>query len=169
MKLLDLGSGPNPRPKEGYEAYGIDIVPSDNKNVKVADLTWSSIPFADETFDLVTAFDFLEHVPMRVWYVEQTPFGTVGKTRDVMVSLFDEVYRVLKPGGIFHTFTPHLPHTSEVYRDPTHVSVWVEQSWDYWAGPMTELMRHYGYKAEFTIVRKERAGAHFIVDLQKGI
>ena len=49
-------------------------------------------------------------------------------------------------GGVFETFTPHLPHWPEVYRDPTHVSVWTEQTWDFMAraGSMVALSRHYG-------------------------
>lgn len=167
MKLLDLGCGTEPRQAEGYEAFGIDIVDTGNPNVKVADLTWGPIPFEDETFDRVTAYDFLEHLPMRVWYIEPTPFGNVGRTRDVMIALFNEVHRVLKPGGIFYSFTPHLPNASEVYRDPTHVSVWVEDSWQYWAGSMTPLMRHYGYTADFKLNTAQRQGAHYAVELEK--
>jgi hypothetical protein len=79
-----------------------------------------------------------------------------------MINLFNEVGRVLGGGGIFDTLTPHLPHWSEVYRDPTHVSVWTEQTWDYLARPgsMVPLARHHGLWADLEVVRKEwRRGA----------
>lgn len=165
---LDIGCGKNLRGPDGASKWGLDIVDNPDENIVKCDVTWDKIPFNDESFDRVYAYDFLEHVPMRVFYKETSVIGTSrGVTRDCMLELFDEVYRVLKPGGVFETFTPHLPHTSEVYRDPTHVSVWVEDSWEYWAGSMTPLMRHYGYKAEFKIIKKRRQGAHLHVELQK--
>ena len=40
---------------------------------------------------------------------------------------------------------------------PTHVSVWTEQTWDYFAlpGQMIPLTRHYGLRADFEAIRKE--------------
>lgn len=167
MKTLDLGCGASPRGPEGAERYGIDIVPGDG--IIEADLTWGGIPFGDESFDRVYAYDFLEHLPKRVWWKESDVFGSglIGKTRDVHIELFNEVYRVLKPGGVFETFTPHLPNVDEVYRDPTHVSVWVPGAWEYYAGSMVEMTRHYGYTANFRIIAREWRGAHYYVELQK--
>ena len=69
--------------------FGIDIdsdavsftSPNYRERVKVASVT--ELPFADNTFDLVTSFDVLVQVP-----------GDDGERSGV-----DEMYRVLKPGG----------------------------------------------------------------------
>lgn len=161
-RLLDLGCGDGPRKRDGYECYGVDVAAA--PRVEAADLAWEPIPFGDGAFDRVVAYDFLEHVPMRA-HVD-------GRTRNCMVELFNEIHRVLVTGGVFESFTPHLfgpPNMAlqEVFRDPTHVSVWVEQSWDYWTGAMADLMRRYGYRAEFRIARKERRRAHLYVELEK--
>lgn len=173
---LDIGCGPNPNDRgRDLDMYGIDIVPSEDGRVVQANMGFGDIPFDDYTFDRVFAYDFLEHIPMRAWLPEfsydpfangYAPNGKV-KTIDCMINVFDEVYRVLKIGGVFETFTPHMPHYHEMYRDPTHVSVWTEQSWEYWAGSLTGLMRHYGYKAEFNIIYREWRGPHYYVELIK--
>lgn len=167
MRTLDLGCGPNPRGPEDAERWGIDIVKSENPQVIQADLTWKGIPFEDDAFDRVYAYDFLEHLPKRVWWQENLFGIPVPQTRDVHIQLFNEVYRVLKPGGVFESFTPHLPHVDEVYRDPTHVSVWVVGAWEYYAGSMVEMNRHYGYTADFQSITREWRGAHYYVELQK--
>lgn len=98
--VLDIGCGggflSNELGMNGLKVTGIDISPtsikiaakhdrSGNVNYQVADAY--QLPFADETFDVVTAMDFLEHV--------EDP-------KKVIL----EASRVLKPGGIFifHTF-----------------------------------------------------------------
>jgi hypothetical protein len=163
-RTLDLGCGMNLRGVDGWERWGVEITGSTGPNVRQADLTAQPIPFPDNHFNRVFAYDFLEHLPMRA-YIGTSEGGV--RTIDVMINLFNEVARVLGGGGIFETFTPHLPHWREVYRDPTHVSVWTEQTWDYMARPgsMVPLTRHYGLRADFEVVRKEWRGAHLYVEL----
>jgi SAM-dependent methyltransferase len=164
MRTLDLGCGTAVRGHADWEPWGIDLVPGDAPNVRQADLTADPIPFPDDHFNRIYAYDFLEHLPMRAYVGAQD--GRI-RTINVMINLFNEVARVLGGGGIFETFTPHLPHWPEVYRDPTHVSVWTEQTWDYFARPgqMVPLTRHYGLRADFEIIRKEWRGAHLYVEL----
>jgi SAM-dependent methyltransferase len=98
--LLDVGCGVGDFPeaiKHYYpklEVYGIDISKkaislarkrAKKVKFKVADV--QKLPFKDETFEAVTCFDLLEHV--------ENPQEALA-----------EIYRVLKPGGIFHTFIP---------------------------------------------------------------
>jgi len=72
---LDMGCGEKPRnPFNAHSLYGVDIR-EDLKSqpnhadlkVRYAELTIDPIPFPDNVFDYVTAYDFLEHIP-RVLY-----------------------------------------------------------------------------------------------------
>jgi hypothetical protein len=166
-RSLDLGCGDNVRGPDGWEHWGIDIDPANHPNTRAADLTFDPIPFPDAFFQRVSAWDFLEHLPMRAWVAD---FSGRRSTVNVMVNLFNEVWRVLEPGGVFESFTPHLPHFQDVFRDPTHVSYWVEQTWDYFAHPgtMIGLTRRYGLVADFSLIHKEWRGAHLYVELRKG-
>lgn len=98
--LLDVGCGAgfltNRMAQEGFQVTGIDLSPESlkvaerydkSKTVKYVKADACHLPFPDESFDVVTTLDFLEHVP--------TPADVV-----------KECARVLKPGGVFfyHTF-----------------------------------------------------------------
>jgi SAM-dependent methyltransferase len=116
---LDLGCGPTPRnPFQAEEAYGIDIRDGLNKYIKCADLTVEPIPFEDNAFNFITAFDFLEHIP-RIIYIPNRRFA--------FVELMNEVWRTLKPNGYFLSYTPIYPY-SEVFRDPTHVNIMTHET-----------------------------------------
>lgn len=108
-KLLDLGCGHGNilqqfSPKN---AIGVDnnklmlqmAKDRGHKNVKFTDLE-KGIPFAKETFEAVTAVHFIEHI-------KNTYF------------LFDEVYRILRPGGYFYIDTPAA--NEKFWDDPDHV------------------------------------------------
>ena len=112
---LNLGSGN--RKKEGY--VNIDIDETSGPDLVLDILT--GLPYEDETVDKVIAFDFLEHIP-------------IGRT----IYVINEIWRVLKLGGIFEHFTPSTDGRG-AYQDPTHVSFWNINSWLYycegvWAG-----------------------------------
>lgn len=100
IEILDLGCGAgflsNSLALRDYKVTGIDLSPQSldvaakhdsTKSVtyKVADAY--QLPFSNESFEVVTAMDFLEHV--------EHPEKVIA-----------EISRVLKPGGIFifHTF-----------------------------------------------------------------
>jgi SAM-dependent methyltransferase len=165
-RSLDLGSGEEPRGIEGWERWGIDLVGSPSDKVIRTDLAFEPIPFPADHFERVYAYDFLEHLPMRAYVT-----GPDGRpqTVNVMLNLFNEIWRVLTPGGTFESFTPHVPHWSEVFRDPTHVSFWTAQTWEYLAQPgeFVPLTRRYGLKATFELVSMEWRGAHLFVLLRK--
>jgi SAM-dependent methyltransferase len=111
---LDLGCGLTPRnPFDAKHVYGIDICDNPSKSIKCADLSIEPIPFENNAFDYITAFDTLEHIP-RVIY---TPYR-----RFPFVELMNEVWRTLKPNGYFLSYTPIYPY-SAVFRDPTHVNI----------------------------------------------
>lgn len=99
-KILDVGCGggflSNELALHGHSVSGVDLSPESLKVAEKFDKTKSvsyqvadayHLPFADESFDAITAMDFLEHV--------DDPEKVIG-----------EFSRVLKPGGLFffHTF-----------------------------------------------------------------
>jgi SAM-dependent methyltransferase len=123
-KHLDLGFGSIPRnPYKMDQVYGVDIASSkkDVLKFKTANLFVEKIPFESNYFDSVSAYDFIEHIP-RV--ISSYPEGDV---RYCFIELMYEVWRVLKPGGIFFASTPFYPN-SEVFVDPTHVNFITEKN-----------------------------------------
>ena len=124
-------------------AFGIDIRKSSNKRILKKDLIRKGIPFPDLYFDYVTAFDFVEHVPR--------DFHTFRRTKYPFILLMDEVYRVLKTGGIFLSLTPAYPD-AKAFQDPTHVNFITEQTFpDYFCSPNL-WARMYGFKGSFALV-----------------
>jgi len=145
---LDLGCGTEPRNPYGRsELHGIDIRsrPSDGKIVHaVADLTLQPIPYPDDFFGSLSAFDFLEHVPRLL---------TVGDTRTVFpfVRLMDEIWRVLAPGGRLYAITPCFP-SQAAFQDPTHVNFISVLTHEYFCGDEPQG-RMYGFKGHFLELR----------------
>jgi hypothetical protein len=166
QRSLELGCGGVPRGPWGWERWGVDIVAADRPNVLRADLALDPIPFPDAHFERVYAYDFLEHIPMRAYVVKGDGHA---RTVNAMIELFNEIGRVLVVGGIFESLTPHLPHWQEAFRDPTHVSFWTEQTWEYLAAPGDLLPwgRRHGLVADFEIVCRQWRSAHLYVELRR--
>jgi len=89
-------------------------------------------PTSDESAELVYASHVLEHIP-------------AGKPR---IDVFNEAHRVLTAGGVFHIIVPRFPHWTAV-ADPTHVSFFVRESFDYFTGD-------YGADADYGMKRWQR-------------
>ncbi|MBT8543378.1 class I SAM-dependent methyltransferase [Polynucleobacter paneuropaeus] len=159
-KTLDLGCGPSPKNPFGYEeVYGIDLRKDINPNIHQADLAIESIPFKSNYFDAVSAHDFIEHIP-RVLYVPKQRYG--------FVELMNEIYRVLKVGGLFYSFTPAYP-APEVFRDPTHVNVITEETFPFYFDDHHRLASVYGFNGFFKIEEQKWHDnkIHLITTLRK--
>ena len=128
---INLGSGN--RPMQGYE--NIDIQERVNPDL-VCDVTMG-LPYGDNSVDEVRAFDFLEHIE-----------------RDDVINVITEIWRVLKPGGRFESFTPDAEFGQGFFQDPTHRSPWVENSWLYYSDEAHRNL--YGIEANFQIDKIER-------------
>jgi len=124
---LDLGCGATPR--NHYNAdrcVGVDLVGCRENNVIAHDLRFGDIPFGDNTFDFVTAFDFIEHISRFAWMdIEQRHVNS-------FIRLINDISRVLKPNGKFFHKTPCYPH-QEAFMDPTHVNIITEKTIVYFA------------------------------------
>jgi len=157
-KTLDLGCGSSPRnPFGATTLFGIDIREDITKNIKYADLSLQPIPFEDNYFDYVTAFDFLEHIP-RVIYSPERRFP--------FILLMNEIYRVLKPNGIFLSHTPIYPY-SEAFRDPTHVNIFTHETFTYYFDDTIQAAAMYGFTGSFTIIKQLIKEPHLISILKK--
>jgi len=157
-KSLDIGCGASPKNPFGAKIlYGIDIRENTEKNIKYADLTIEKIPYPDEFFDFVTAFDFLEHVP-RIIYLPERRFP--------FVELMNEIHRTLKPNGIFLSHTPIYPF-SPAFRDPTHVNIITEETLPMYFDDKTQAAKMYGFNGSFKVLGQVLRMPHLVSILQK--
>lgn len=145
---LDLGCGLRPRnPYNAAELFGVDVRDEvlylDSKAVTVvrANLALETIPFPDNHFTSVSAWDFLEHIPRQL-YLDQTA-GIIYP----FVRLMNEIWRVLAPAGIFLAYTPAYP-SPEAFQDPTHVNIITDQTFGYFCGDHPGA-RIYGFVGNF--------------------
>lgn len=150
---LDLGCGPSPRNPYGRdEAHAVDLAQPDRLAPHLfrrANLSIEPIPHPDSSFESVSAFDFLEHIPR----VLGTRDGN--GTRFPFIELMDEIHRVLKPGGRFYAVTPAYPRI-QAFHDPTHVNFITHGTWEYFCGAAPGA-RMYGFAGRFDKLRNEWA------------
>ena len=173
MKQLDLGCGNIPRQASNMdEIYGVDIADQSvitNENVKAGyDLAIQSIPYEDNSFDLVTAHDFMEHIPSFV-YLPDSFMALIGSggviKRNSMIELFNEIYRVLKDGGEFYMESPMYPH-EQAFQDPTHVFFWTPATIHYFSGDYSGFHDHYGHTSKFQLISKKLVGSRIYMRLK---
>lgn len=174
-KSLDLGCNNIPRNPYCYEElYGVDLAAQVIEGVtyKQANLALEPIPFTDNYFDCVSAFDFIEHIPRQLLSVD------TAKTRLPFILLMNEIWRVLKPDGIFYAVTPAYP-SAAAFQDPTHVNIITKETHEYFCGiePMAAM---YGFTGRFkklriesvvfkTAVTAEQTRQKFLYNLEKKI
>jgi len=146
---LDLGCGGQPRnPFARDELFGVDLaVPHGGAQVRAANLVMQPMPFDTSSFDSVSAYDFFERVPR----VLATADGL--STRFPFIELMNEVWRVLKPGGLLYAVTPVFPHPA-AFQDPTHVNIMTAGTHHYFVQPERRAAM-YGYIGDFRALRAE--------------
>lgn len=150
---VDLGCG---KLKRGD--IGIDISSATDADI-ICNLGFEDIPLEDEIATKVTAYDFIEHVPFVVWDNSQR--------KTPMIHLFNEVWRILKPGGVFEMFIPFYPNL-EAFRDPTHCTFWTEETIDYFSGDYYgSLKESYGHTSNFKKISQEKQGPHLLIRIGK--
>ncbi len=132
IKWLDIGCGLGYLIKEaieeGIDAYGIEVSNYALKNaiirerVKFGSIT--DIPFEDDYFDIVSAFDILEHI----------------HPKDTFKAL-SEIRRVLRSRGAFIMTTPNPCSIGDWIYDLTHINV---RPPGYWK----RILEKYGFKVK---------------------
>jgi hypothetical protein len=153
---VDLGCGFR---KKGNLA--IDVTTHGTQADIICRIGFEPIPLDDEVTDTVYCRDFLEHIP-KAYYSEHE------KTlRYPVIEVMNEVWRILKPGGTFTSFTPCYP-ALEVHQDPTHLSVWTLESMQYFCGKYP-IARIYGVRTNFEILVNRLDGFYLHAVLRKPV
>ncbi|QSR88431.1 class I SAM-dependent methyltransferase [Methylacidiphilum caldifontis] len=97
-RLLDIGSGKGELIRQVREKWNLltfacdytdKLMEISDQKVEVVDLNTGSLPYADNSFDIVTCTEVIEHL-------------------ENYRGLFREIYRVLKPQGLVILSTPNL-------------------------------------------------------------
>jgi len=148
-KHLDVACGSNPRNPYKYdELYGVDIIDIKETtfNYKKCNIILESLPFEDSSFDSISAYDFLEHIPRLIVLNNETHFP--------FIEFMNEVYRVLKPNGKFLAITPCYP-SPKAFVDPTHVNIITKNTHRYFSIPHLRA-KMYGFNGKFKIIRIQK-------------
>lgn len=149
---LDLGSGSKPRnPFFATRVVALDLElkkvdqPSNAKSLTLVNHNLSEpLPFSDDSIDSVSAFDLLEHV-IRVENVGK-------KVKYPFINLMDEIFRVLKPDGLFISLTPSFP-SPQAFEHPTHVNFISKGTLSYFCGEGSESLKAYGFKGKYRLIQ----------------
>ena len=151
-RVLDLGSGE--QPKNDFlasEVWSLDIIKSDSPHHVVCDAASGPLPLENSSFEMVTAYDFLEHIP-RVALIN-------GTTTFPFIELMNEIGRVLKPGGHFYSYTPVFPKKA-AFQDPTHVNIMTKDTLQAYFCGNDPIARVYGFSGNFAVVTSGWKGSH---------
>ena len=156
---LDLGCGPIPQNKfKANDIVGIDLVENKKENVIKCKLGYEKLPFDKDSFDYLTAYDLIEHIPR---------FSEISENGPPFIFFMNECYRVLKPGGIFLSMTPIYPYFG-AFQDPTHNNIITVDTFKlYFSEKKYEIAHHYGITSNFKIIEKKMYGQHLIAVMTK--
>ena len=137
----------------------LDLDPNTEPNV-IWDLNHLPLPFDDETFEEVHAYDVLEHI------------GQQGDWRTFFAQ-FEEFYRILKPGGHFFAITPAWD-SLWAWSDPGHSRIITEGTIHFLSqdsykdiGKTNMTDYRHVYKSDFEIVHSREENERFCFVLKK--
>jgi len=157
---LDLGCNDEPsNPFNCSNAYGVDFSADEEKNILKCVIGYEPLPFNDEKFSRITAYDLLEHIPRFNFKSNEisSPF----------IFAMNEVWRVLEKDGLFLSFTPIYPFQG-AYQDPTHNNIITWQTFkQYFSDKKFKIAESYGIKTNFKIEKQYLFGQHLITLMRK--
>jgi SAM-dependent methyltransferase len=108
-----------------------------------ANFAIESLPYPNNHFDSVSAYDVIEHIPRQL-------LNPNGLLIYPFIHLMNEIHRVLKPGGRFLATTPGYPRP-EAFQDPTHVNIITLNTIHYFSG-IAPQGRMYGFVGDFEVL-----------------
>lgn len=147
---LDLACGNNLQ--KGFT--GVDIVGKPDSQAEiVCNLMEFPWPIASNSVDETFCSHYLEHIPHQTAEINQPGFD------DPMFHFMDEIYRILKPGGIAKFISPYYASVRSV-QDPSHLRFISEPMFNYfnkkWRTELNQLS-HYPIKCDFDIIKLDHA------------
>ena len=159
---LDLGCGSSPSNRfDADVVHGLDLVENLVNKVKYCKLGFEKLPYEDSTFDYVTAYDLIEHIPR---YSENSNL-----TDTPFIFLMNEIFRVLKNKGIFLSSTPIYPYFG-AFQDPTHNNIITADTFRmYFSKESYSISKHYGVTSKFNILYQKMYYQHLVAVLEKDI
>jgi SAM-dependent methyltransferase len=138
-KHLDFGSGNSPRnPFLCREIYTVDLYESTQDKNHFVINQGDALPFPDNYFTTISAYDVLEHISRNV------------EERNFFIFYMNELCRVLKHDGYAIFVFPSYPHR-DAFTDPTHVNYITAETVNYFLGDNTK-----GTYAGITTAYKQR-------------
>ena len=162
MDLL-LGAGKNRQRKFGPKKDWDKLITLDMNEAHKPDVVWNlehlPLPFEDNQFDSVSAFDVMEHI------------GQQGDWK-FFFRQWSDIWRILKPGGHFCGISPDI-ESRWAWGDPGHSRVVIPESLIFLSQPeydqvgisaMTDY--RFCYKADFERVHLEIKDGLFFYMLQ---
>ena len=137
----------------------LDINPMHSPDV-LWDLIVHPLPFQDEEFDEIHAYEVLEHL------------GSQGDS-DFFFAEFTEYARILKPNGVLFASVPDV-HSPWAWGDPGHrriinheTLIFLDQTY-YWQVGATSMTDYRNiYKADLRLIFEQVANGKFYFALQK--
>ena len=128
MKIIDLGCGKNKR----KGSIGVDLNKDSHADL-IHDLNSYPYPFRDSECDYIYLDNTLEHL-------------------DDTIKVMEEVYRILKPGGVCKVIVPYF-RSRYAFIDPTHKKFFTIDSFIYF-DPDNFYFKHVAYtKAKFKLIK----------------
>ena len=140
---FDLACGNNKQ--KGFT--GIDITKEGTQADIEADLLKFPWTFAkDNSVDEVFVSHFIEHIPHGDGY------------HDPFFQFFDELYRILKPGGLARFIIPYFTSVRAI-QDPTHMRSIGEPTFFYLTKAWRKMnkLEHYPIKCNFEMVKVDHS------------
>ena len=148
---LDCGCKPKNFGNADF-TFAIHVRDDLESTITKADLVIEKIHFYENTFDIVTAHDFIEYIPRLIYTPERRlPF----------VELKNEVWTVLKFEAKFLTQTSCYQHPAA--EDPTYVNSITDQTFSLYFDDTNKWASMYGFKGQFQIEQQPMNGQYLIL------